>query len=72
MPLIILTANGFVASLDLGGVEERDALLDRRPDQGNHLLPVTRRAVTVAHAHAAQPEGRDFQITFAKCALLHN
>ena len=27
-----LTANGFVASLDLGGVEERDALLDRRPD----------------------------------------
>ena len=44
------------------GVEERDALLDRRPDQGNHLLPVTRRAVTEAHAHAAQPDGRDFQM----------
>jgi hypothetical protein len=36
-----------------------DALLDRRPNQGNHLLPVTRRAVTEAHAHAAQPDGRD-------------
>src|SRR5208282_6600156 len=29
-------------AIDLGGVEERDALFDRRPDQGNHLLPVTR------------------------------
>src|SRR5208282_1862576 len=44
-------------AIDLGGVEERDALFDRRPDQGNHLLPVTRRAVTEAHAHAAQPDG---------------
>jgi hypothetical protein len=35
-------------AIDLGGVEERDALLDRRPDQGNHLLPVTRRAATKA------------------------
>ena len=30
--------------------------MNRRPDQGNHLLPVTRRAVTEAHAHAAQPD----------------
>jgi hypothetical protein len=40
--------------------------------QGNHLLFVTRRAVTEAHAHAAQPDGRDFQITFSKLALLQN
>jgi len=26
------------------------------------LLIVTRRAATEAHAHAAQPDGRDFQI----------
>jgi hypothetical protein len=41
-----------VKRVDLGGVEERDAFLDRRPDQGNHLLLVTRRAVTEAHAHS--------------------
>src|ERR1035438_997256 len=40
--------------------EERDALFDHRSDQGNHLLPVTRRALTETHAHAAQPDGRDF------------
>ena len=65
-------ANKFLVcerAIDLGGVEERDALLDRRPDQGNHLLPVTRRAVTEAHAHAAQPDGRDFQIAVSKFAL---
>ena len=58
-------------AIDLGGVEERDALFDRRPDQGNHLLLVTRRAVTEAHAHAAQPDGRDFQIAFPKFTFLH-
>ena len=34
------------------------------------LLLVTRRAVTEAHAHAAQPDGREYQI--AQFALLHN
>jgi hypothetical protein len=34
-----------------------------------HPSPVTRRAVTKAHAHAAQPDGRDFQVT--EFALLH-
>ena len=27
-------------AIDFGGVEERDALFDGRPDQGNHLLLV--------------------------------
>ena len=42
------------------------------PSTLNHLQPVTRRAVTEAHAHAAQPDGRDFQMAFSKLALLHN
>jgi hypothetical protein len=35
-------------------MKARDALLNRLPDQGNHLLLVTRRAVSEAYAHAAQ------------------
>ena len=34
-------------AVDLGGVEERDAALDGRPDQGDHLLLVRRRAVAM-------------------------
>jgi len=34
--------------MDLGGVEERDALLAPPSDQGNHLLPVTRQAAMKA------------------------
>ncbi len=36
--------------VDLGGVEEREALFDRRPNQGNHLLLFARQAVTEARA----------------------
>ena len=40
---------------------ERDAPIDGRPDQGDRLLLVHRRAVPEAHAHAAEPVGRHFQ-----------
>jgi hypothetical protein len=57
-------------AVDLGGVEERDTALDGRPDQGDHLWPVRGWAVALAHAHAAEPDGRDLQVT-SECALLH-
>ena len=50
-------------AVDLGRVEEGDAALDRRSDEGDHLLLVGRRPVSVAHAHAAEPDGRDFQVS---------
>ena len=39
-----------------GGIEERDAAVDGRTDQCDALLPVGRRAVAEADAHAAEPE----------------
>jgi hypothetical protein len=57
-------------AVDLRGVEERDAAVDRRPDQRDHRLLVGGRAVAAAHRHAAEPESRDFEI--AKFACLHS
>src|SRR6266516_4996955 len=53
------------------GVEEGDAPFDGFTYKSNHLLLVCRRAVGKAHAHAAESEGRDFQVVLSKCALLH-
>ena len=58
-------------AVDLGGVEERDAAFDGRPDQRDHLLLVLGRAVAEAHSHAAEPEGRDFQVALSEFAFLH-
>ena len=60
-----------VRAVDLGRVEERDAPFDGLSDERDHLLPVRGRTVGKAHAHAAQAEGRDFQVAFTECALLH-
>ena len=57
-------------AVGLGGVEEGDAALDGGADQRDHLLPVRRRAVGEAHAHAAEAEGRDLE-ALSECALLH-
>src|SRR5678815_1845558 len=56
-------------AIRLSGVEESDTLFDRRPNQGDHLLFFSSRAVAEAHAHAAETESRDFQITCSKFAL---
>ena len=58
-------------AVDFGGVEERDAEFDGRPDQGDHLLLVFGRTVAEAHSHAAEPDGRNFQVALSKFALLH-
>ena len=58
-------------AVDFGGVEERDAALDGRPDQRDPVLLVDCRAVAKAQSHAAEPDGRDFQAAVSKFALLH-
>ena len=58
-------------AVDLGGVEERDAAFHGRAQQRGHLLFVFGRAVGKAHPHAAEPEGRDFQIALSEFAILH-
>ncbi len=52
-------------------VEKGDPALDRRAQEGDHLLFVGR-PVAIAHAHAAQPESRDFQPAFSKFSGLHS
>ena len=55
----------------LGGVEERDAAFHGSPEHRGHLLFVFGWAVRKAHSHAAEAEGRDFQIALSKFSLLH-
>ncbi len=47
-------------AVDLGRVEERHAAFDGGMNQGDHLALVARQAIALAHAHAAQADGRDF------------
>ena len=58
-------------AVDFRRVEEGDAALDGRADQRDHLCLVGGRAVAEAHAHAAEPEGGDFQAAVSEFALLH-
>jgi hypothetical protein len=58
-------------AVNLGRVEERDAAFDGCPEKRGHLLLVFGWTVGKTHSHAAQPDGRDFQITLSKFALLH-
>src|SRR5581483_6403742 len=48
-------------AVDLRGVEERDAALDRGPDQGDSLLPRRDRREALAQPHAAEPERGDLE-----------
>jgi hypothetical protein len=59
-------------TVGLGGVEERNAAFDRRPDQGDHLLLVGGRAVAVAHSHASEPESRHLQLAVSQSSLPHS
>ena len=58
-------------TIDFGGIEECNAAFDGRADQRNPVLLVDRRTVAEAHSHAAEPDGRDFQVALSKFALLH-
>jgi hypothetical protein len=58
-------------AVDLGGVEEGDAPIHRLADQRDALLLGQRVTVAEVQPHAAEADGRDFQIAFSKFALLH-
>src|SRR5207253_596413 len=60
-----------VRTVDLGGIEECDTAFDSRADERDHRLLVRWDTVALAHAHAAESEGRDLEIALSKCALLH-
>ena len=58
-------------TVHFSGIEKRHTLFKCRSNQRNHLLLVLGRTIAKAHSHAAQPNGRDFQVTLTKFALLH-
>src|SRR5207245_9244987 len=58
-------------AVHLGGVEERHAALHGRPEERDHLLPVSRRTVREVQPHAAEPESRNFEAAASQLALLH-
>ena len=58
-------------AIDLGGVEEGDAALEGRTDQPDRIRRLHRRAVGLAHPHAAEADGRYLEAAPSKCALLH-
>jgi len=58
-------------AVDFRRVEEGDPAVDRRADQRNSFPPGDRPTVAVAQAHAAEPDGRDFQLTVSEVPLLH-
>src|SRR6184192_3127144 len=60
-----------VRTVNFGGIEECDAAFDGRADERDHRLLVRWETVALAHPHAAEPEGRDFEIALSKCARLH-
>jgi hypothetical protein len=55
----------------LRGVEERDAELDRRAEERDHLPSVRRLAVRGRRPHTAEPDRRNLRAAGSKSALLH-
>src|SRR5580704_1926366 len=60
-----------VRAVNFGGVKECDAAFHGGTQNRGHFLLVFRWAIGKAHSHAAEPDGRNFQIAFSKFALLH-
>jgi hypothetical protein len=57
--------------VDLGGVEEGNAVVDGGTQQRGHLPRVLRRAVGEAHAHAAEADRRNFEVARAERTRPH-
>jgi hypothetical protein len=68
-----LTHNLFVdaGAVGLRSVVEGDAPLVSCADELDRLAVIRRRAIAVAEAHAAEPNGRNFKIAVAQPAVLH-
>src|SRR5438445_5465156 len=57
-------------TVDVGGIEEGDAQLDRSMDGGDGLVVVAL-AIEIGHAHAAEAQGGDDEALGPEVALLH-
>jgi hypothetical protein len=68
-----LTHEFFVGerAISLGGVKKCYAAFHGGPYEGDHFHFVSGWAIIVAHAHAAQPEGRDLKVTVSELSRLH-
>ena len=60
-----------VRTVDLGGVEEGDAEVDRPVQEGDHVGPVGSAAVAAGHRHAAEADGRDLESAGSESARVH-
>src|ERR1700732_4654889 len=58
-------------TVDFCGIEKINAKLHCFADQRYHCAPVRSGAAMVTHAHAAEPNTRNFQVAVPKFALLH-
>src|SRR4030095_13600364 len=54
-----------------GRIKKCDAPFEGCTKKRDHLLFVWRQTVRNVHAHAAKTDGRNFQLTISKFALLH-
>jgi hypothetical protein len=52
-------------------IKKGDAAFDGGPDHRDHVLLFSRWTEAMAHAHAAEPKGRDFKVGFSKFSRLH-
>src|SRR4051812_16407384 len=59
-------------TIHFGCVKKRNALVHCGPNNLDALLSLGWRAIAGAQAHAAEAQGRHFQIAVSECALLHN
>src|SRR5262249_33814919 len=58
-------------AVHLGGIEEGDAALQRRPNQRDPLLLLHRPAIGRTQPHTAKAHSRNFQIARSKSAFFH-
>lgn len=58
-----------VGPVDFGGIKEGDTLSDCGTDKADHGRTVFGWSIAKAHAHAAEPEGGDFEWTLTQIAF---
>jgi hypothetical protein len=58
-------------AVEIAGIEERNAGIERGVDRGDALAAVGW-AIKVGHAHAAKSDGRDFRAVGAELSILHS
>src|SRR5205085_7998375 len=59
-------------AVDFGGVEKGDATFDGGANERDAVLLGNCGTEAETEAHAAEPKGGDFEVTFAENALLHD